>query len=162
MNNKKTQQAQKRGVETMTLTAKTRVKKLPEGKQVEADFNGLKILFDEPVKQGGTNLGPSPLKVMLASMGACQTMTAHAIAKKMRIELKSFSIDLEGDLDSDALEQKEGAPKGFTEVRYHFNIETDAPKEKVERLLTLVEDYCPVENSFRKEIKLVRSGFTIE
>ncbi|MDL2252627.1 OsmC family protein [Ruminococcaceae bacterium OttesenSCG-928-I18] len=146
----------------MTLTTKASVKKLADGKQVEADFHGLKMIFDESKQDGGTGLGPSPMKVLLASMGACQTMTAHSIAKKMRIELTHFSVELEGDLDSEALEQKEGAPRGFTQVRYHFHVQTEAPREKVERLIRLVEEYCPVENTLRNEVKLVRSGLSIE
>ena len=145
----------------MTLTSKVNVRKLPDGKQVEAEIAGHKILFDESEKDGGPGKGPGPVSMMLACLGACQTMTAHSIAKKMRIELKGFSVDVEGDLDSDALNQKEGAPRGLTEVRYHMHFETDAPKEKVEKLAALVEEYCPVENSFRNAIKLVRSGLSI-
>ena len=34
-------------------------------------MGGHEIATDEPVKRGGTNTGPSPFELLLASLGAC-------------------------------------------------------------------------------------------
>jgi len=36
------------------------------------------------------------------------------------------------------------APVGFAEIRLRFDVETDAPQEKLDQLLKLTERYCVV------------------
>lgn len=146
----------------MILSSKASVTKLPDSQQVEATMRGHKLLFDKEPSEGGKGEGPGPGETMLAALGACQTYTAYLLAEKMRIELEGFSVDIEGYVDEGAAKGQKGAPKGLLEVRYTMHFKTSAPQDKVEKLASLVEEHCPVENSFRNSIHMVRSGLTIE
>ena len=51
----------------------------------------------------------------------------------------------EGDLDfRGTLGVDKAAPVGFRAIRLSFDIDTDAPQEKIDQLLKLTERYCVV------------------
>ena len=51
----------------------------------------------------------------------------------------------EGDLDfRGTLGVDKTAPVGFRDIRLIFEVDTDAPQEKVDQLLKLTERYCVV------------------
>jgi len=54
------------------------------------------LASDEPFKFGGTNTAPSPVQVMLASLGTSQEITYKAHAQVMSIPRQSVSLDIRG------------------------------------------------------------------
>lgn len=65
----------------------------------------------------------------------------------------------EGDVDfRGSLGVADDVPVGFSEIRLRFEMDTDAPAEKREQLLELVERYCVVfqtlRNSPRMQVRL--------
>jgi putative redox protein len=56
---------------------------------------------DEHERRGGTNTGPSPFELMLASLGACTAMTLRMYSERKQWDLGTTSIKLrltkEGD-----------------------------------------------------------------
>lgn len=76
-------------------TYKVRATKTTTGMQVAAGTRGFEITFDEP---GSTNTGMNPVEILLASFGACQSITATALAQKRHFDLQAFWVDVEGDL----------------------------------------------------------------
>ena len=54
-------------------------------------------------------------------------------------------LDFRGTLGVD----KE-APVGFREIRLRFDVETDAPQDKLDQLLKLTERYCVVYQTIAK------------
>ena len=139
-------------------TFKATAKKLNEGMQVEVSSGGFKLIFDEPTQMGGTNKGMNPMGAALAVMGACQTITAYMFAKSMDIELQSFSVEIEGDMDMDALMKQSGDRTGFQEIRYKMHIKSTASDEKLELFAKFVEQNCPVSDTFNQGAKLVYQG----
>ena len=132
------------------------------GTKVEADIRGLKVVFDKPEESGGENLGPTPGEMMLAALGACQAMTVASLAAKMRIDLKQFWIEVEGDYDEDGLAGKNGAKQGEVEMRYVMHFETDAPKEKMEKIAMMAQKYCHVGATLENGVPLVFGGVVME
>jgi len=56
----------------------------------------------------------------------------------------------EGDLDfRGTLGVDKEAPVGFAEIRVRFEVDTDAPQEKLDLLLKLTERYCVVYQTIR-------------
>ena len=54
-------------------------------------------------------------------------------------------VRAEGDLDfRGTLGVAKDAPVGFKAIRLFFDVETDAPQEKLDALLKLTERYCVV------------------
>ncbi len=40
------------------------------------------MIIDEPEEMGGTNLGPSPIQVLLMSLAGCINITGHQVARQ--------------------------------------------------------------------------------
>lgn len=60
----------------------------------EAHTGGHCLTVDEPLNVGGGDLGPSPYDYLLASLGACTSITLRMYAARKGWELGDFSIEL--------------------------------------------------------------------
>ena len=60
--------------------------------QITTSAHNLKA--DEPEKRGGTNTGPSPYELMLASLGACTAITLRMYAERKQWSLGSIDVKL--------------------------------------------------------------------
>jgi uncharacterized OsmC-like protein len=61
------------------------------------------------------------------------------------VPLKKGTVIAEGDLDfRGTLGVDKEAPVGFAEIRVRFEVEADAPQDKLDLLLKLTERYCVV------------------
>jgi putative redox protein len=49
---------------------------------------------------GGSDSAPSPLHYALAALGSCNQVTASLVARDLGIRLGSWSISVQGDLDT--------------------------------------------------------------
>ncbi|MSO56007.1 MAG: OsmC family peroxiredoxin [Acidobacteria bacterium] len=52
------------------------------------------IASDEPAKRGGTNTGPSPFELMLASLGACTAITFRMYSERKQWSLGGIQVKL--------------------------------------------------------------------
>lgn len=59
------------------------------------------IASDEPEKRGGTNTGPSPYELMLASLGACTAITLRMYSERKQWRLGSIDVKLRLTKDGD-------------------------------------------------------------
>lgn len=83
--------------------------------------------------------------MLLEALVACAGVTLKAVATATEVPLKSGKVSAEGDLDfRGTLGVAKDAPVGFREIRLRFDVETDAPQEKLDQLLKLTERYCVV------------------
>jgi putative redox protein len=55
---------------------------------------GHEFTADEPEKRGGTNTGPSPFDLMLASLGACTAITLRMYADRKQWSLGPVDVKL--------------------------------------------------------------------
>ena len=97
--------------------------------------------------------------MLLEALVACAGVTLKAVATALAIPLKSGTVSAEGDLDfRGTLGVAKDAPVGFREIRLRFDVDTDAPQDKLDQLLKLTERYCVVYQTIAKgppvEIKL--------
>jgi uncharacterized OsmC-like protein len=94
---------------------------------------------------GGTGLELSSGDMLLEALVACAGVTIKAVATALAIPLKSGTVSAEGDLDfRGTLGVAKDAPVGFAQIRLTFEVDTDAPQEKLDQLLKLTERYCVV------------------
>ncbi len=83
--------------------------------------------------------------MLLQALAACAGVTLKAVATALGINLKSGKVRCEGDLDfRGTLGVDKTAPVGFREIRLAFDVETDADKDAVAKLIQLTERYCVV------------------
>ena len=83
--------------------------------------------------------------MLLEALVACAGVTLKAVATAIDVPLKSGKVSAEGDLDfRGTLGVAKDAPVGFAQIRLSFEVDTDAPQDKLDQLLKLTERYCVV------------------
>jgi uncharacterized OsmC-like protein len=94
---------------------------------------------------GGSGLELCSGDMLLEALVACAGVTVKAVATALEIPLKSGKVSAEGDLDfRGTLGVAKDAPVGFAQIRLRFDLDTDAPQDKLDQLLKLTERYCVV------------------
>ena len=94
---------------------------------------------------GGSGLELCSGDMLLEALVACAGVTLKAVATAIDVPLKSGAVSAEGDLDfRGTLGVAKDAPVGFAQIRLRFDVDTDAPQEKLDQLLKLTERYCVV------------------
>ncbi len=94
---------------------------------------------------GGSGLELCSGDMLLEALVACAGVTLKAVATAIQVPLRSAHVAAEGDLDfRGTLGVDKGAPVGFEAIRLKFEVDTDAPQEKIDQLLKLTERYCVV------------------
>ena len=123
------------------------------GMNFSANINGHTIQIDMDEAGGGTNLGPRPKALMLASLAGCTGFDIVTILIKMRVNFSGLSISVDGHLS-------EAEPKIYDEVTINYTIKIDKEDEaKMEKAVKLSKDkYCGVSKMFETFAKV---GFKI-
>jgi uncharacterized OsmC-like protein len=94
---------------------------------------------------GGSGMELCSGDMLLEALVACAGVTLKAVATAIEIPLKSGTVSAEGDLDfRGTLGVAKEAPVGFAQIRLRFDVDTDAPQDKLDQLLKLTERYCVV------------------
>jgi uncharacterized OsmC-like protein len=100
---------------------------------------------------GGSGLELCSGDMLLEALVACAGVTLKAVSTALAIPLKAGTVSAEGDLDfRGTLGVDKEAPVGFREIRLRFDIDTDAPQDKLDQLLKLTERYCVVYQTIAK------------
>src|SRR5438093_3638170 len=99
---------------------------------------------------GGSGLELCSGDMLLEALVACAGVTLKAVATALDIPLKSGTVSAEGDLDfRGTLGVAKDAPVGFAQIRLRFEVETEAPQDRLDQLLKLTERYCVVYQTIR-------------
>ena len=94
---------------------------------------------------GGSGLELCSGDMLLEALVACAGVTLKAVATALEIPLRRGTVRAEGDLDfRGTLGVSKDAPVGFRAIRLAFDLDADAPKDKLDTLLRLTERYCVV------------------
>ena len=99
---------------------------------------------------GGSGLDLCAGEMLLEALVACAGVTLKAVATALDIPLRSGKVSAEGDLDfRGTLGVAKDAPVGFAQIRLRFDLDTDAPADKLDQLLKVTERYCVVYQTIR-------------
>ncbi|HMI77698.1 MAG TPA: OsmC family protein [Ferruginibacter sp.] len=114
-----------------------------------ANISGHNVLMDTTADDGGEDTGPSPKRLMLASLGGCTGMDIVSILNKMKVPFSDFSIDIDAEV-------REEYPKIYNRVKITYKIKmTVTDKPKMEKAIALSQEkYCSVSAMFRAFAKL--------
>lgn len=94
---------------------------------------------------GGSGLELCSGDMLLEALVACAGVTLKSVATAIEVPLKTGHVYAEGDLDfRGTLGVDKETPVGFAEIRLRFDVDTDAPQDKLDLLLKLTERYCVV------------------
>ena len=109
---------------------------------------------DEPVSVGGSDEAPDPYDYLLASLGACTSMTIGLYARKSRFPLEDITVSLWHSRiharDCEECETKEGMLD-----RIEMEIEMTGPLtgEQHEKLMEIAAK-CPIHRTLTSEINI--------
>lgn len=105
---------------------------------------------------GGDGKGACSAEMLLQALIGCAGVTLGAVATAMEIPIRSGSITAEGDVDfRGTLGVSRDVPIGFQEIRLSFDIDSDAPADKLQKLIELTERYCVVYQTLKNSPRLV-------
>ncbi|MBW6491344.1 MAG: OsmC family protein [Lentimicrobium sp.] len=103
------------------------------------------VIMDASPEVGGTNEGPRPKALMLASLAGCTGMDVISILKKMRVEPKTFNIRIEAEMT-------EEHPKHYSSMHLIYEFTGDnLDEDKLTKAIELSQDrYCGVSAVYKK------------
>ena len=100
---------------------------------------------DEPAILAGDDQGANPVEHLLHALASCLTTSMVAHAAVRGIEIEALESELEGDIDLNGfLGLSDSTPKGYTDIRVKFRVDTDA--DNLEQLKEL-SSFSPVLNT---------------
>lgn len=108
-------------------------------------------------ENGGQNLAPRPLELLLAGTGGCTAYDVVLILKRGRHDVRGCSVKL-------TAERADADPKIFTTINMHFTVTGKAvPTTAVERAITLShEKYCSASVMLGKTASITTSFEVLE
>jgi uncharacterized OsmC-like protein len=102
---------------------------------------------------GGTGLELCSGDMLLEALVACAGVTLNSVATAFGIEVRSGRVEAEGVIDfRGTLGVDRDASVGFERIHVRFHLDTDAPKEQLDKLLSVTERYCVVLQTIRKGV----------
>jgi putative redox protein len=116
--------------------------KLVENYRIDVDDQRTHaVCLDQPPPDG-TDMGPSALDLCLMSFAGCYATIFAMTAKKMRFSLKNLEVNVEA--------VKSEAVGTISEANVDVFVETDMPKDRLQRAHELTVRSCPVGKLFEK------------
>jgi putative redox protein len=107
---------------------------------------GHSIRIDEPTAAGGTDTGPSPTRLLAASLAGCIAVTIEMYAERKGWEVGQVEVDVD-------VEYRDGAPLSFVAT---LRLPSELSDEQRKRLL-VVAGKCPVHNLIAGETEVTIS-----
>jgi len=110
------------------------------------------MIIDEPENMGGTNLGPSPIQVLLMSLAGCINVTGHEVARQRGMKLNGMNLKIDGVMNpctfiGCSFEERAGFQTINLKVDADFE---NATKEEIDSWLKETESRCPVTDNIRQ------------
>jgi uncharacterized OsmC-like protein len=118
---------------------------LVEGVRCRAPIRQHALVVDEPATLGGTDEGPSPVELVLASLGTCQAITYQVWAAQLGIALEDVRVEAEGDIDLRGFfGLDDDVRPGFGSIRLRVELNGPEDPARYEELAEVVDRHCPV------------------
>lgn len=133
----------------------------PTDTRTEFNIDGFEFVTDEPLSMGGSNLGPMPLQMLMASYAGCINVIAHRTARQLKIDLQDIQVSVKGLLDMRVMGGAlEGDPV-FPEIRLDVIANSTASQEELDKLARVVGEQCPVSMLFKSSGSVVLESWTL-
>jgi len=97
---------------------------------------------------GDGQAGPSPVNLLLESVGACTAIDVVDILQKGRQEIRGMHVEV-------GAERRSETPRAVTSLFMKFRIEGDVDLPRAQRAVDLsLEKYCSVFHSLRMDVSI--------
>lgn len=111
--------------------------------RLEATADQARTMID-----GDGQVGPTPVNMLLESVGGCTAIDVVDILQKGRQEIRAMHVEV-------GAERRDEVPRAVTRLYLRFRIEGDIPEPRVQRAVDLsLEKYCSVFHSLRMDVSV--------
>lgn len=100
---------------------------------------------DEPQEVGGGNAGPTPERLVLASLGACTAITLKMVAVRRQLPLTGLTVELQLN--------PAGKPAAGNDIVRRITIQGDLDADQLAQLLKAA-NACPMHKLLTGEIRI--------
>ena len=96
-------------------------------KVVHAETKGFTIITDVPSEPGGTVTAPSPVDLLLASLGTCTSYYVLHFCEQRELDLDSVTLSLDVDRDEES--------KRITKIKININVPSSFPERYLDAIV---------------------------
>lgn len=100
---------------------------------------------DEPVEDGGGDIGPSPKQLLVSSLGACTAITLQMYAQRKQWPLTGIEVEVQFN--------PQGKPASGTDLTRSIVLRGELSGEQRERLLQIA-NMCPIHKVLTGEVRI--------
>lgn len=113
------------------------------------------IIADELIQDGGADEGPTPMEILVGTLGACIAVTTRAYAQRKNWPLEGISVEVEMErFRREDYPAYEGDAPYVNEVREQIRFEGSLTDEQKARLMTIAAK-CPVHLTLENPVYFV-------
>jgi putative redox protein len=112
------------------------------GMRAVTQVGKFEVVVDEPEKAGGTDTGPQPTDLLLASISSCMALAIAFVARKRGIELDGLEVT------------GVGVYEGLRFDRVSLSVASETPPDVLNELIPEAERLCYVSNTLRHQPEL--------
>jgi putative redox protein len=112
------------------------------------------LVADEPVANGGNDLGPSPYDFLLAALGSCTSMTLRLYANLKKIPLEGVLVKLQyNKIHAQDCENCEDKHALIDHIDRQIELKGNLTEEQRKKLLDIANK-CPVHRTLTSKIEI--------
>ena len=133
-----------------TATARTGT----DGLRTDIRVGSHRLIADEPLSAGGTDLGPSPYGLLSSALASCTAMTLQMYAEFKKLDLESVTVSVTHNRiharDCEDCETTSGRIDEFHRV---ISLAGELTEAQRQRMLEIA-DKCPVHRTLTGETRI--------
>jgi putative redox protein len=115
------------------------------------------MIADEMVQDGGSDEGPTPMEILVGTLGACIAVTARAYAQRKHWPLEAISVEVEMErFKREDYPTYRGDAAYVNEIRERMHFEGPLTDEQKARLMT-ISGKCPVHLTLENPVFFVET-----
>ncbi len=120
----------------------------PSHSRTDIPVRDLKVVIDEPLERGGTNLGITPTESALTALIACTNVIGHKCADKLGVDLGEVTIDADCQFDRPGVLLTEEIDVPFPSITLTVNCSSPASQEELMQVGEETAKYCAIAKLF--------------
>jgi len=126
-----------------------------QGYRTAINIRNHTIIADELLQDGGTDSGPTPMEILVGTLGGCIAVTARAFAQRKNWPLEGVSVELEMErFRREDYPAYTGEAPYINEFRAQIHFEGPLTDEQKARLMA-VSGKCPVHLTLENPVFVV-------
>ena len=110
-----------------------------DGDRFTIGIRGHEVVVDQPLADGGTDIGPTPTELFVGGLASCVAFYAGRFLDRHGIERDGFSVACEWEMANER-------PNRVGRIDIDLELPSGFPSKHRERLMAVVE-HCTVHNS---------------